>query len=829
MIEPRSIRFTFDNSRSGELLLAGTAACLALAHESHDTGAREGITSYWVQLEDKDSAVLYRRDIPGMMRPLVRGAEPGELETFDVLVPFLKEAVAVTVFAPPRGADGVRPYIGGVSEQIGRFVIPDILERPGPATAPTLPADFCGSGRGQVLSVTKVVYHGRIDNIYNLVILADKFQSNQGSFVKHANACLSYMLSKAPFNSGLGADAMNVFLVEVASNTSGESYFNSTYSSGSTLIDWDTTCVRTVCDALFSVNGNPYWNWAGLVIDYDGRRIGTARGGQFAQGIYTGTSWWDPSTWFKNTDEYVLTFQHEFGHAGFELGDEYSANKGTYSGGEPGNPNLTIVTQKANIKWKGLLTEGVSIPTTNCPFGNAQVIEANPYNDATVGSFVGGRGYECGIFHPQKECVMNNNNDADGAFCAVCIHNATKIVARAAALLVPAPGSIYYSPISGAWSHALVAANVVSPFGTLQNYSDHDAVISELISGTAGTAVRGAFQDVGHPLPQQIEVMQSYYNEGNADDVWYLIAHETHVTHYVHGFQLAIYTELALGEIALPDFPTLTAFDGAVVGIEINLFSVGAGELSYGKLDSSGNIEGGALAVQTVTGLGNQVESVSVDYIGTQIWVAVTDSLSVKIAAYQLLNGAWWSQGFLTMPTSATTDFHAVRTTKAGNTLHVMGASAAGLLHATLNTMTGAWSGNAAITPVTATVGYFDVTTDGTNLYLIVDSPGAPTMFTYTIGSATWGDPVDISSDLGLAIDAVISGFGITILNNTLHVVALVNALAKHAMYDLSTAIWTQPLTDIKPLESIAGEIGAMMVHSTSSQVYVGLSGASPP
>jgi len=64
--------------------------------------------------------------------------------------------------------------------------------------------------------------------------------------------------------------------------------------------------------------------------------------------------------------EYV--YVHEFGHSFGGLGDEYYASSVAYDefypqGVEPWEPNLTVLLDKKNVKWKSLLTAGVEVPT----------------------------------------------------------------------------------------------------------------------------------------------------------------------------------------------------------------------------------------------------------------------------------------------------------------------------------------------------------------------------------------------------------------------------------------------------------------------------------
>lgn len=257
MATTRSLRLHFDNRDPNDLKLMEEVPSVSLPRVSDDLGNRNQITGCWIQLEGPNGEVLYLKDLPGLMTPLSEESENEEMPVFFALVPYLPNATTVAVFAPPRARNGPRPLMGAPSVLVKRFPFPLAEERPEAGVVP--PSDICGSGRGQVLSVTTVVYHGTIENIYNFVILADKFgSSDQASFDKYASNCINYLLSRPPFTSVFGSDAVNIFFVQVSSNAADPSYFNSTYSSGSTLINWDTLCVCKVCDALFSVGGKPY-------------------------------------------------------------------------------------------------------------------------------------------------------------------------------------------------------------------------------------------------------------------------------------------------------------------------------------------------------------------------------------------------------------------------------------------------------------------------------------------------------------------------------------------------------------------------------------------
>lgn len=823
---PRSVRLTFDNARSSELRLVGATPCLALPLPSHDRGPRTGVTGFWVQLEDAHGHVLYRRDEPGLLldelcangSPAATLNDAGEHARFDVLVPHRTDAATVSLFGPPRLADGRRPHLGRASERLGSFPYPTTLV-PHPVRSITLPADICGDGRGQVLSVLQVVNHGRIGQIYNLVVLAEAFlESEQDDFVSKARACADYFLSRPPFDGMLGSLAMNVFFVRVSSladsiNDPTRTYFATIQPDPDrTSIQWDYDCVQTVCDALFSENGMPYWNWAGLVVHETSKKVGTRRGSQFAQGLTSG---------------YELIFQHELGHAAFGLGDEYDGTEGTYSGTEPNQANLTTVTSAASLKWAAFLTPGVPIPTlgnpTNCGKKDGR---SNPVSNSDVGLYAGGKSYSCGLFHPQYKCVMHSEQDADGVFCTICLQQGKKVLASAFPLHVPAPGSLYYSPISESWSHAPVTAEVTSELGLVQDDPSFQTVVNELLAGSVGQAVRALWSGLGHPLPASLEVHQGFYDAGEANGVWYLIDTLTRDTYFVHAYTVTIETMLRVGTIALPDYPSVSSFDTAVVGTQVHLFSVDGGLLAHGTVDSSGHIAGGGLAVQDVPGLADELSSVSVALLGKRLWVAAVDALEVKLAAYELLQADWAAGGFGSMPSETPVDFSRVRCAVSANQVHVLALGATGLWYGLLDTVSGAWQAKAAPTPVQGDLTQFALAADGSGLYVVARGSAGTDLYHCSPGDGSWSTGTPIDGDLGLDPSNVVTELDLAILNGVLHLVASVDLRPEHARYDLTAQRWLQPLKEIAPLASLAPETTAVALHATNSQVYLALSEA---
>jgi hypothetical protein len=116
------------------------------------------------------------------------------------------------------------------------------------------------------------------------------------------------------------------------------------------------------------------------------------------------------------TDVAATVIAHELGHC-FGLGDEYVGPKQTmtYTGGEPGDPNLTIETDRTKVKWGSLIAANTPVPTTSTPAGWV--------SDRDVGLFQGGlRRFPKGVYRPSDDCRMNHDATP---FCRVCADTVT--------------------------------------------------------------------------------------------------------------------------------------------------------------------------------------------------------------------------------------------------------------------------------------------------------------------------------------------------------------------------------------------------------------------
>jgi hypothetical protein len=100
---------------------------------------------------------------------------------------------------------------------------------------------------------------------------------------------------------------------------------------------------------------------------------------------------------------------HEVGHSLARLADEYD-----YEGNQPpcsqlddcSEANVTLRTQRDQIKWKDWLEAGTPVPTP----------KTEPYFDV-IGLFEGARYSPAGVYRPKQSCKMK---DLGSEFCSVC-------------------------------------------------------------------------------------------------------------------------------------------------------------------------------------------------------------------------------------------------------------------------------------------------------------------------------------------------------------------------------------------------------------------------
>lgn len=819
----RSIRFHFRKRAAGGYDLERAAGDLTLAPPCHGTGPMAGMTGCWLQLETADGVPLYRHICPGLLAPLYRSDETEEPlhadpDVFDINAPLMPGAEFVAVYAPPP-EDGGRPLVGRPAEPIARAAIPELAEPPAPAPAVSLPSDICGDGKGQVLSVAQVWHSGREENVHNFIILAEGFDENeQDTFTDLAMQALDFLLARPPYVSSHGARSLNVFLVRVTSNSDdvldGKGYFSARpnpNATQSTSAVWDQACVSKVCDALFSKNGKRFWSWAGLIVNEERRALGTARGGQFVATTAKG---------------FQGRFQHEYGHTAFHLSDEYGGYKGAYAGGGMAVLNVTSRTDRADLRWKDSIDPDTPIPTlgdpTNC---DAKDSRSNPVADGTVGLYAGGMGYSCGLYHPVYDCVMNHQDRVDGIFCDVCMGWAERRVLQTFALTAPSPGQLFYTPISGAWTH-LEIANAGDEFGTLLNYGDHDQVIAQLNAGGDLSAVEVAFAEESETVDlTNAEVLTAYFDAAAQTGLWYLHIPGEAISYYVHAYRVPRQSRLTLGSVDLAALPKLPRIDCVRIGLEAAVFDADA-DLLMGRIGANGLLKGD-LVIQKADGLDGHVRDVSAVADLPTVHAVITADDKVKIGAYQLIAKDWAPAGFVTMPSVPDRQYYFVEAAMAGTEVHVLATADEGLYHGAFDTRSGAWSLGATPTPFQDKLPYpCDLAATDEELFAIYQLGFDVYMMRFDLRTKQWSQPERMNAAIGKKDADRVNAIAVGALNGELHLVMLIDGGAVTAVFDIARNVWTRQLTDVVALDGLKHDVGSLAMHPMKNGLYLALSRA---
>ena len=276
---------------------------------------------------------------------------------------------------------------------------------------------------GTVLGLTKVYDEGSPADRWNLVIVSEGFTSAQMlDFHTRVDELIAYLFSVAPFNEPGVACAINIYRLDVASNESGADDPACGDGAGA------GTTVATYFDAKYCFDGQIQRLLAGdsnLVTstvaahlpEYD--NIVVLVNGSMRGGAGGSVAWLS-----GNSGDWKEVVVHEMGHSVFGLADEYDyystddeEGRDNYTGGEPGEPNVTIQSDPAMVKWSGLVTTGPAAPTmNNADCGNPNNAPS-PVAAGMVGTFEGAKYFHCGIYRPEYSCMMRTTGSP---FCAVC-------------------------------------------------------------------------------------------------------------------------------------------------------------------------------------------------------------------------------------------------------------------------------------------------------------------------------------------------------------------------------------------------------------------------
>lgn len=280
----------------------------------------------------------------------------------------------------------------------------------------------------------------------DLLILGDGYtEKEHAKFVERARALSTVLFETSPFRER--RDDFNVWALAPAARESG-------VSRPSTGIYRDSPLGATY-DSFRSERyvltfSNKQWRQVASSAPYEFVEIITnteTYGGGGIYGLF--------STAAADNEWRDYLFIHEFGHHFGGLGDEYYTSDVAYEPEtdpvEPYSPNITVLKDPANLKWKEFVTPGTPLPTPwpkqayddyaaeyqarragirerNAPESemnalfaelrdfNEKLFSEAPYSSA-IGAFEGAGYAAKGKYRPAQQCLMF---DRSTAFCPVC-------------------------------------------------------------------------------------------------------------------------------------------------------------------------------------------------------------------------------------------------------------------------------------------------------------------------------------------------------------------------------------------------------------------------
>ncbi len=277
------------------------------------------------------------------------------------------------------------------------------------------------------------------------MLLADGFTAAQQTDFN--NACTAFVtaLRATPPYDAL-APAINIWRVNVASTDSGADDPVSGGGTGAT--------ARTYFDSSFGGNGIRrllVCNNTTVLVD------GRAQVPEFSVAIVVVNS-----TIYGGSGGSVGTYSlaggateiaiHEIGHTAYGLADEYPYYAGGTETGhdhhpatEPTEPNVTINTDRATLKWGWAVAAATALPTMSNPDCSTVDSRPSPVPAGTVGLFEGAHYFHCGAFRPEYDCKMRA---LSVPFCAVC----RQVIRNRIGPLMTAPPAVA-DPTAYAFTH----------------------------------------------------------------------------------------------------------------------------------------------------------------------------------------------------------------------------------------------------------------------------------------------------------------------------------------------------------------------------------------
>ncbi len=275
-----------------------------------------------------------------------------------------------------------------------------------------------GASDGRVVGTTRIVDNGDVSERWNLVIVAEGYREAElPQFAIDAQSFVDTLAATPPFDGLMSA--LNVFRVDVASTDSGADDPMACGGSGATAATFfDASFCNSGIQRLLIVDNLGVFNvvnaevpeWHMILVIVNSTVYGGS-GGQVAVFSLAG-----------GANEIAL---HEMGHTAFGLADEYEffagcgvdTDRNRHPALEPVEPNVTIDSNRATIKWRNLIAPATPVPTTSNPRCDQCDPQPSPVPPGTVGAFEGAHYHHCGAFRPAFDCRMRALGQP---FCPVC-------------------------------------------------------------------------------------------------------------------------------------------------------------------------------------------------------------------------------------------------------------------------------------------------------------------------------------------------------------------------------------------------------------------------
>jgi hypothetical protein len=377
---------------------------------------------------------------------------------------------------------------------------------------------------GSVLSTTKVLDHGSDAQRFNLVFLSDGYRSTEMTqYEQDVDDFIAHLFTVAPFDELDLRCAFNIYRINVSSTDSGADDPVACGGTGATAATYfdGTFCADGVIQRLTGVNSatvidvlnaqTPAWDQAVVLIN---SAIRGGSGGQIATASRGGADWMD-------------VVIHEMGHSAFGLADEYEYWEGCASGEtdrnnhpavEPTEPNVTIDSNRATIKWGALIAAATPMPTTsnaNCAQCDTQ---ASPVAAGTVGAFEGAHYFHCDAFRPEFNCMMR---DTGQPFCAVCVQQIRSVLAPFASpttVTQVTPSVVFNDVPEGVEAPASAVFSLDSCLPLTFQITSGPTVLTGPAGTTFNTPLGLLFTSAPTPInPRQVNVWITYRGTNDGD------------------------------------------------------------------------------------------------------------------------------------------------------------------------------------------------------------------------------------------------------------------------------------------------------------------------